>query len=535
MSNAATPELIPTALGEVDPQLPSPPPRRSLGSAAMLVATLTIVGSVLGLGRDLVIAQYFGTTGATDAFLVAWTLPDTAQPLLMDAMSLLLVPLFARQLALRGDLREMVAQTLFPVALVGAVLSGVLLVGAPVVVDVLAPGLAEPEIAAQCVRAASATILLIAVTGYVMAALRAHNTFGWPASVSVAYNVGILSTVVLLHDRWGVLSAALGLSVGTALMLLVQTPPFLRQVGLPRLTWRPSPELIPLLAVFIPLACFTLGRQSQVFVERFFGSMLDPGAITQLNYATKVAQLPMILSLAVALVSLPTMTRQATLGLMNELRGTIEGNLRIAGALIVPAIVVLLAFAPEITRLLFQRGELRADDAAAIATLLRIYSFGLVAQVIVGVTVQAFVCVPDRTWYPAWAALACLVVTAASAALLHIPFGARGLAAANAIGISVMASALLVGVRRRVAPIDVRRYVTFLLRCGVAGVAAGIIALAAASVTGTMLGEGDVGDAATIAMGGAGVLVMYAIVSDALGVEEISVMRRRIFSRWGKA
>src|SRR5262249_5397287 len=113
----------------------------TLMRAAVVTVVVTLSGSLLGLVRDLLLAGFFGADGGTDAFLVAWTVPETAFTLVVEgAMSFLMTPLFSRSLE---QSRQVVASTLPRVALVLVGLSGTVALGAPVLVHFFAPGLAD--------------------------------------------------------------------------------------------------------------------------------------------------------------------------------------------------------------------------------------------------------------------------------------------------------------------------------------------------------------------------------------------------------
>ncbi|NEE26110.1 virulence factor MviN, partial [Streptomyces sp. SID7982] len=203
-----------------------------------------VLAAVLGLVRDQAIARYFGASDASDAFLIAWTVPEMAATLLIeDGMALLLVPAFSLALTRRasgeaeGDadpVRELVAATLPRLFLLLSGGAALLIAGAPWVVGVLAPGLADPRLAVDCTRLTAVTVLTFGITGYFSAALRAHGSFLPPAGVYVAYNLGIIGMTLALHAAWGVRAAAAGVAVGSALMILTQLPVFLRLVPLAR-------------------------------------------------------------------------------------------------------------------------------------------------------------------------------------------------------------------------------------------------------------------------------------------------------------
>ena len=164
------------------------------------------------------------------------------------------------------------------------------------------PGLPDPRLAVDCTRLTATCVLSFGLAGYCSAALRAHRRFVAPAAIYVAYNIGIIAAMFVLGAHWGVRSAALGVAVGGVPDGAVQAPvavaaarPRPRRTRSaderrtaaadPALTAAPSSATVLL---------FALCRQSQVLIERFLASSLPAGAISHLNYAQKVAQMPMV-------------------------------------------------------------------------------------------------------------------------------------------------------------------------------------------------------------------------------------------------
>lgn len=248
---------------------------QGLAWAAGVTAGLSVAGSVVGLVRDQTIAHLFGAGAESDAFLVAWTLPEVAATVLIeDAMALLMVPAFSAALARGGAVPGLVRGTLPRLLAVLGVLTAVLVAGAPWVVRVLAPGLADPAEAVACTRLTAVSVLTFGLAGYLSAALRAHRRFVPPAAIYVAYNAGIIATLLALHGRYGVLAAAAGVAVGGCLMVAVQLPSAIAELrghrvpaGAPR-----APHRTLALALLAPVVLFTLSRQAQVLVERFFAA-----------------------------------------------------------------------------------------------------------------------------------------------------------------------------------------------------------------------------------------------------------------------
>ncbi|WP_433228869.1 murein biosynthesis integral membrane protein MurJ [Actinomadura formosensis] len=429
----------------------------SVGRAAALSGVLITAGTALGFVRDLVMAHQFGASGSTDAFLVAWTIPETVSPLLIeDAMALLMVPVITRLLA-RGDgLRPLVGSTLPRMVLGLAAVTLTLAVAAPVVVDVLAPGLPRHGPAIQCVRLTAITVVTFGLAGFMSATLRAHHRFGPPAAIYLAYNVGILALIAGLSGTIGITSAAVGVACGSVLMVAVQAPAFGRCLRAAPAPAGPIDVRLGLAAV-APVVVYTVTRQAQVFVERFIGSELATGSISHLNYAQKVAQVPMIMSLLIVTVTFPRLARASADGDTGQVARRIREDLVTASTIVLVAAAFLIAFAPAVIRLLFEHGEFTSADTASTASIMRVYALGLWGQTAVGLATRAFFAQRRPTWRPAWMIGVGLAVTAAVGGVFAAVAGTLALAAANAAGITLAAVLMLIGLRRGIAPISLRR------------------------------------------------------------------------------
>ncbi|MHB9861615.1 murein biosynthesis integral membrane protein MurJ [Streptomyces sp. YIM S03343] len=441
------------------------PSRAFLARATLVTASLSLAGAVLGLVRDQALARLFGAGSATDAFLVAWTVPEFAATLLIeDGLAFALIPAFSAALARRardapGDdpVRALVAGTLPRLTLSFVAVSALLVAAAPVLVRALAPGLPHPGLAVDCTRLTATCVLSFGLAGYCSAALRAHRRFGAPAAIYVAYNSGIVTGMLVLGGHWGVRSAAAGVAVGGLLMVAAQLPSLLGQLrtrptdqGTGGSRGRYDTAVRPLsLELIGAVLLFALCRQSQVLVERFLASGLPSGAISHLNYAQKVAQLPMVLSLMLCTVTFPVVTRALAEGDTERARRRVERDLALVACLVLLGTAAVVACAPQIIELLFQRGAFTAHDTAATAGVMRVYALGLLSQTLVGVLIRSYFSTGRATWYPLGAMTTGVVVTAWAGALAVGPWGAAGIAAANAAGITVTAALLLMGLSRR--------------------------------------------------------------------------------------
>ncbi|MFZ3598756.1 murein biosynthesis integral membrane protein MurJ [Streptomyces sp. BH104] len=468
-----------------------------LARVALLTAALSAAGSLLGLGRDQALAQLFGAGSETDAFLVAWTVPEVAATLLIeDGLAFMLVPAFSAALAARAadgscprghdPVRALVAGSLPRLTLAFAACAALLMVGARPLVTLLAPGLPDPQLAVDCTRLTATCVLTFGLAGYCSAALRAHSSYLPPAAIYVAYNTGIIATMLVLADRWGVRAAAAGVAAGGILMVLVQAPTLRRRLRrgaqLAGDAETKAADRQPMnLALIATVLLFALCRQAQVFIERFLASSLPSGAISELNYAQKVAQLPMVLSLMLCTVTFPVVAKALARGDVEHARDRVERDVALAGCIVLSGAAVVFACAPQIIQLLFQRGAFTADDTAATASVMRVYSLGLLGHCLVGALVRSYFSAGRPSWYPVAAMAAGMTLTAGAGVWAVGAWGVGGIAAANALGITFTAALLLAAMDRRSVPVRipaVLRELAKTLLAAVAATAAGLLCTA---------------------------------------------------------
>ncbi|WNM35215.1 lipid II flippase MurJ [Streptomyces sp. Li-HN-5-11] len=528
-ARAATP-----AGGGADPASSS---RRFLARAALVTASLSIAGSLLGLVRDQALARLFGAGSDTDAFLVAWTVPEFAATLLIeDGLALVLVPAFSMALARRargapGDpVRALVAGTLPRLALAFAAMAALVAATAPYLVRALAPGLPDPRLAADCTQLTAICVLAFGLAGYCSAALRAHRRFLAPAAIYVAYNTGIIAAMFLFGGRWGVRAAAVGVAAGACLMVAVQLPSLWRELtsrtrtpgvaGADQVEERPKQ-----LAVIAAVLLFAVCRQSQVLVERFLASTLPAGAISHLNYAQKVAQIPMTLSLMVCTVTFPVVARALADGDTERARSRVQRDLSLASCVVLVGMCVVIACAPQMIELLFQRGAFTAADTAATADVMRVYALGLLGQTLVGALVRSYFSAGRPSWYPVGMMAVGIAVTSWIGAATVRSWGVAGIAAANALGITVTAALLLAGLRR---PRNGPHSVSVRVRQVLAELSRPVRAAVVATVAGAFVASRPESPVAGLAAGCLTVTVIFVPLTWALGAQGFASALRSV-------
>ncbi|GAA3820397.1 murein biosynthesis integral membrane protein MurJ [Streptomyces phyllanthi] len=539
-----------TSADQPDTDGGKPASQRFLARAAFVTVALSLAGALLGLGRDQALAHLFGAGSDTDAFLVAWTVPEFAATLLIeDGLAFALVPAFSAAVARRaqggtGDpVHALVRSTLPRLSMAFVAVSALLVCGAPYLVEVLAPGLPDPRFAVDCTRLTGTCVLTFGLAGYCSAALRAHRRFVAPAAIYVAYNTAIITAMFVLGGRWGVRAAATGVAVGGVLMIVTQLPALLRQLHRRKKPDAPDPadaadttmsgtatladmaanRHVMNLALILAVLLFALCRQSQVLIERFLASTLPSGSISHLNYAQKVAQMPMVLALMLCTVTFPVVAQALAEGDTERARDRVERDLRAVSCVVLLGTAAVVACAPQLVHLLFQRGAFTAEDTAATAAVMRVYALGLLGQALVGALVRSYFSAGRPTWYPVTAMAAGIVVTAWLGAATVGSWGVLGIAAANAIGITVTALVLLYGMGARSVPIRTRQVLAEMskpLRAAV--VACGVGGFLASRVDSPALG---------LAAGGTAVTAVFLLLAWLLGVQGFAPALRTVTRR----
>jgi putative peptidoglycan lipid II flippase len=450
-------------------------------SAVGTIGAATLASRILGYVRDMVVARAFGAGPVTDAFFVAFRIPNLLRRLLAEgALSTALVPVFAEYLAL-GD-RPAFQRMVRAVAGTGtATLCAVSIVGvltAPWLVAVIAPGWSGDAdlvgLATVLTRVMFPYLLLVGLTALAMGILNVHDRFFTAALGPAVLNVCMIAAVLGLAPRLEppVLSLALGVLAGGLGQFLVQVPEVAR-LGVPlrpSVEWR-HPAVGRIARLLWPAVLGLAAVQITVVVNTFLASLLPAGSVSYLYYADRIMEFPLgVFGIALATAALPSMAAQAARGETQAVAGTVGFALRLSAFISIPAAVGLLSLGGPIVALLFLRGEFGAEAAVATTQALVGYAVGLPAFSASRITAQAFYALGDpRT--PVRMGFAVVAVNVVFALLLMAPLRHTGLALASSLAASVNVIGLWWLLRRRLGPLGGRELGRSLARTAAASAA----------------------------------------------------------------
>jgi putative peptidoglycan lipid II flippase len=442
-----------------DGELSVPSARAGVVRAAAVVGAATLVSRVLGFLRDLVVAQAFGAGPATDAFFVAFRLPNLLRRLVGEgALSAAFIPVFTEFLTLRPRPETLAMLRAVAGALVVALalltLAGVL--GAPLLVRIMAPGFfADPALGTLTVRLTRVMfpyLFLVGLAALAMGILNAARHFVTPALAPVMLNLAIIGAALGLAPRLAepVFGLAAGVLVGGAGQLLVQLPALARHGLLVAPALRPRhPTVGRIVRLLGPVAVGQSAAQLNILIDTIIASFLAAGSVSYLYYADRLVEFPLgVFGIAIATATLPTLAEQAARGNATALRATLSFSHRLAAFVTLPAAIGLLVLREPLVRVLYQRGEFGPAEAAGTAWALGFYTVGLVGFASVKIGAQAFYALGD-TRTPVAVAVGAMGLNSVLAVGLAFPLRHGGLALATALSAAANALALAWLLRRR--------------------------------------------------------------------------------------
>jgi putative peptidoglycan lipid II flippase len=431
--------------------------------SAATISGLTLLSRVTGLVRENLTATIFGASAFTDAFFVAFRLPNLLRRMFAEgAFSQAFVPMLAAARE-RGDtgstrlLVDHVATVLFW-ALVAVTAAGV--VAAPALVWLMASGLAQqPEVfdsAVLMTRWMFPYILLISLVALAAGILNTWRRFAVPAFTPVLLNLSFIAAALLLADRFDppILALAVGVVAGGIAQLAIQVPALLRIGMLPRIgfglrTALADPQVRRILVLMGPAVLAVSVAQVSLIINTHIASRLGPGSVSWISFGDRLMEFPTaLLGVAMGTVLLPSLSRANAAGRLDEYSALLDWGLRLTALLALPCMVGLALMSTPLTALLFHYGRFDANDLAMTSQAVLAYSLGLFGLVAVKILAPGFYAQQDvRT--PFKIALVVLVATQAMN-LVFVPlFSHAGLALAISVAALVNAGLLFAGLVRR--------------------------------------------------------------------------------------
>jgi len=461
---------------------------RQIARRAVTVAGATLVSRVLGFVRDLITAFALGAGLFADAFFVAFRIPNLLRSLFAEgSLTMAFIPTFSRVRAEEGDARaqEMARSVLAWLVSILSVITVLAMIFAPQLTALIAPGFGKnPELldtTASLLRICFPFIVFISGVGLCMGILNSMDHFLAPALAPCILNIGFIAAALIGWKlginvayalAWGVLVSGLG-------QWLFQQP-YLTRLGFSwRGPWRwKDPAVMRMGKLMLPSVLGSAVYQINLLLGTLLASYLPVGSISYLYYADRLVQFPVgVFGLAVSTAALPSLSRLAASGEMDEFRAVIRSSMRLSLFISLPAMAGLLALAAPLIGLLFGRGAFGPEAISATAGALVAYGVGLPAIALVRPLVSAFYAL-ENTRMPVMVAGFCVLVNILLGFALMQLFAHVGLALAVSVASYVNVGLLSWLLRRRLGQWPMELAPT--IKCAAASLLMGLMAFSTA-------------------------------------------------------
>ena len=434
---------------------------RALGS----VGGLTLASRVLGLVRDSLFARFVGAGFASDAFLIAFRLPNMFRALFAEgAFASVFIPMFNHKVAAKDgrglpdgiSFAEDALSVLLPVLIV---MLAAMEVAAWPLTWALSGGFngrtdADFAFVVMLSRLTLPYLLLISLVSLLGGILNSLHRFWVNAAAPILLNATLIGALLLFHERVPLLTArnqAIAVTVSGALQLLwlwwaCRRAGVTLRLGLPRL----GPDVKRLLKLVWPAAAGTSAVQINLVVSTALAARLLPaGSVSYIYYADRLNQLPLgLIGIGLGTVLLPTISHQLGRGDEALAMRTQNRGLELALLLTLPATVALIVCGVPIVAALFQHGRFDAGDARFTAQALAAFSIGLPSYILVKVLTPGFYARSD-TRTPVRFATISMAVNLLANLLLIYPLAHMGPPLATALASTVNVALLYRELRRR--------------------------------------------------------------------------------------
>ncbi|HEX5638011.1 MAG TPA: murein biosynthesis integral membrane protein MurJ [Gammaproteobacteria bacterium] len=373
-----------------------------------VVGMMTLLSRILGLLRDILLAKYFGASGGTDAFFVAFKIPNFMRRLFAEgSFSQAFVPVFSeyKETRSREDMVDLVNHVAGTLGVLLLILSCIGMLAAPLMVMLFAPGFYDDPLRFQLTSDMLAItfpyIFFIALTAFAGGILNSYHLFAVPAITPVLLNLCMIAGAVFAADLFDTPIMALAWAVALAglLQLLFQLP-YLWKLGLlprPKLK-RHHEGVTKIMKLMLPSIVGSSVAQINLLLDTIIASFLIAGSVSWLYYSDRLVEFPLgVFGIALATVILPNLSKHHALKSAEEFRRTLDWALRLVTLFAIPASIGLLMLAGPMLSALFGYGEFDAQDIRMSSLSLMALCLGLPAFIYIKVLAPGFFARQDTT------------------------------------------------------------------------------------------------------------------------------------------
>ncbi len=461
---------------------------KRLLKSGMIVSAMTLISRVLGLVRDVVVANLMGAGASADVFFFANKIPNFLRRLFAEgAFSQAFVPVLTENHA-QGDMdktRELIARAAGTLGVIVSIVTVLGVLGSGVVTALFGfgwfldwmhggPAAEKFELASLMLKITFPYLWFITFVALSGAILNTLGKFAVSSFTPVFLNVMIILAAWFISPQMS--QPEIGLAIGVFLGGLVQflfQIPFLIKAGVmvkPKWGWR-DPGVVKIRTLMIPALFGVSVSQINLLFDTFIASFLQTGSISWLYYSDRLLEFPLgLFGIAIATVILPALSRKHVDSQSEGFAHTMDWGVRMVTLLGIPAMLGLMALAKPMLMVLFMRGEFSPQDVHQASLSLLAYAFGLLNFMLIKVLAPGYYSRQD-TKTPVKYGIIAMVTNMVFNAIFAYFYGYVGLAIATALSAFVNMALLYRGLHIAGVYQITKRTVFFIIRLVIAGAA----------------------------------------------------------------
>jgi putative peptidoglycan lipid II flippase len=417
---------------------------RQLFKSTAVVSSMTMISRILGFIRDMLFARIFGVDSATDAFFVAFKIPNFLRRLFAEgAFAQAFVPVLSdyKEQGSAEALRRFIDRTAGTLALVLMLVTIIGIVAAPILIMMFAPGFIaqgrQYDLAVEMLRITFPYLFFISSVAFAGGILNSHGKFAVPALTPVFLNICMIVAAVWLSPLMPepVVALAWGVFAAGIVQLMFQFPALVRLGLMPRLRFGFTDSGVKRIMKLMLPAIFGVSiTQINLLLDTLIASFLTAGSVSWLYYSDRLVEFPLgVFGIALATVILPSLSRHHSAENPEAFSNALDWGLRLVLLIGVPASLGLLLLAEPMLSTLFQYNEFGQFDVDMAGRSLMAYALGLLGFILVKVLVPGFTSRKD-TKTPVRFGIYAMIANMAMNIALVFPLAHAGLALATSLG-----------------------------------------------------------------------------------------------------
>lgn len=437
----------------------------SIYKSASVVALSTLVSRMLGFVREILFASYFGATAFTDIFFVAFRIPNLLRRLVAEgALTISFIPVYTEYYVntTREEADILASRTLSLLIVVVSILTVAGIAFSPQLISLFGWGITDSIVIGTGTvlnRIMFPYLAMISFVAFSMGYLNSHDHYFAPAIAPVLLNIGFITGIAFLslffnQPLYGV---AAGVLLGGFLQVLLQLP-YLKLKGF-RFSFKIDtrhPGIKKIFKMIVPALFGIAVYQINILMSTILASLLEKGSISYLYYTDRITEMVLgVFIVSIGNVILPGMSRVSAKDNLDALREMYTKALRASFFLALPAAGALIVIGIPVISVLFMRGEFSSLDVQMTYRSLVFSSIGIAPVAVLRITAPTYYALQDTRTPVIAASLAFVINISLGYILMSTSLRHAGLALANAIGVIVQSSFLLVLLQRKIGDLPV--------------------------------------------------------------------------------